>query len=250
MHIRVENLHKSFGKNHVLRGINVEIPAGQLCMIIGASGTGKSLLLKHLVGLMKPDSGRILIDEEDIVPLSERRMLPLRKRFGMIFQGGGLLQSMTVGENVGLGLLELNHRKDSEVRDIVREKLEVVGLEGRESQMPSTLSGGQLKRAAIARALCANAECLLFDEPTSGLDPIMADNIDEVIQSTNRDSGATTIVVTHDVASIFKIADMIHMMHEGAIIASGTPEEFRRNEDKRVQEFLAREFEEAKTMQE
>jgi phospholipid/cholesterol/gamma-HCH transport system ATP-binding protein len=243
MHIKVENLHKSFGSLHVLRGINLEIMPGDLAVIVGGSGSGKSVLLKHLVGLLKPDSGRILIDGDDIVPKSEREMMDLRRRFGMIFQGGGMLQSLTVGENVGLALAELDHKSKRNVNDIVRKKLVQVGLDGREDQMPSTLSGGQRKRAAIARALTTDADCFLFDEPTAGLDPIMSANIDIVISDVNRETKATTIVVTHDLISVLTISQKIYMLHDGVMIAAGTVEEFRNSKDKRVQDFLARDLE-------
>jgi len=241
MHIVVENLRKELGGRQVLDGISLDIPKGELCFIVGASGTGKSVLLKHLVGLMKPDSGRILIDGQDTTPLSEARLLDVRKRFGMIFQGGGLLDSLTVGENVGLALAEVRREKPERVRAAVAEKLALVGLEGRESQMPGTLSGGQIKRAAIARALTTNAECLLFDEPTAGLDPLMSDNIDDVIADVNRRTGATTIVVTHDLVSVFKLARRVHFLHGGKVLFSGTPEELRASSDATVKAFLARE---------
>ncbi len=243
MHIKVENLHKSFGSLRVLRGIDLEIMPGDLAVIVGGSGSGKSVLLKHLVGLLKPDSGRILVDGDDIVPKTEREMMDLRRRFGMIFQGGGMLQSLTVGENVGLALAELDHQRKRDVNEIVRKKLVQVGLEGRESQMPSTLSGGQRKRAAIARALTTDADCFLFDEPTAGLDPIMSANIDTVISDVNRETKSTTIVVTHDLISVLTIARKIYMLHDGVMIAAGTAEEFRNSKDKRVREFLARDLE-------
>lgn len=241
MHIVVDSIRKALGGRQVLDGISIEVPKGQTCMIVGGSGTGKSVLLKHLVGLMKPDEGRILIDGKDIVPLPESRLLDVRKRFGMIFQGGGLLESLTVGENVGLALSEVRHEKPERVRAIVAEKLALVGLEGREDQMPSTLSGGQVKRAAIARALTVDAECLLFDEPTAGLDPLMSDNIDDVIRDVNAKAGTTTIVVTHDLVSVFELADCVHFLQGGKARFSGTPDEFRASDDKAVREFLARE---------
>ena len=242
MHIKIEDLHKSFGKTVVFKGLNLEIPAGQKAVIVGGSGSGKSVLLKHLVGLIKPDKGRVLIDGEDIVPLGERALNPFRQRFGMIFQTGGLLQSLTVGENVALAMTELTHRGKGDVRTTVTEKLGDVGLDGREDQMPGTLSGGQRKRAAIARALAMKTECFLFDEPTAGLDPPMAQTVDEIVLQVNRDIGATAIVVTHDLVSVFAIADVVHMLYEGEIIISATPDEFRASKDERVRHFLAREI--------
>lgn len=242
MHLKIEGLHKRFGRNEVLRGLDLEVQPGELACIVGPSGTGKSVLLKHIVGLIKPDSGRILVDGEDIVPWSEQQLLAIRQRFGMIFQSGGLLQSLTLGENTGLPLRERTRESPEKIREIVAEKLEAVGLGGREDQSPSTLSGGQIKRAAIARALTTKADCLLFDEPTAGLDPIMAENIDEVIQKVTRETGATSLVVTHDVASIFTIADRIYMLDAGKTIFAGTPDEFRASEDERIRTFLARDL--------
>lgn len=240
MRIVVENLTKSFGPNEVLKGVSLEVPSGQLAVIVGGSGSGKSVLLKHLVGLLRPNSGRVLIDGEDIAAKREGDLGTLRQRFGMIFQGGGMLQSLTVGQNVALPLVELCGFKPGDAAVMVREKLKVVGLEGRENQMPSTLSGGQRKRAAIARALCTKADCFLFDEPTAGLDPIMSENIDEVIMETNRTTGATTIVVTHDLISVFTLAQRVFMLHDGHIIFDGTVDEFRNSTNKHVREFLAR----------
>ncbi|MCB2156596.1 ATP-binding cassette domain-containing protein [bacterium] len=242
MHIKIEDLHKSFGKTVVFDGLNLEIPAGQKAVVVGGSGTGKSVLLKHLVGLIKPDKGRILIDGTDIVPMSERELNPIRRRFGMIFQTGGLLQSLSVGQNVALAMNELTHTSKGEIRRKVAEKLQDVGLEGREDQMPGTLSGGQRKRAAIARALTLETECFLFDEPTAGLDPPMAQTVDEIVLQVNKDIGATTILVTHDLVSVFEVADIVHMLHEGKVIVSATPAEFRASTDERVRRFLAREI--------
>ncbi len=242
MHIKVENLHKTLGKNKVLDGLSLEIPQGELCVIVGASGTGKSVFLKHLVGLMKPDEGRILIDGEDIVPMPERDLLEVRRRFGMIFQSGGLLQSLSLGDNVGLSLREVHRKKGSDVSTVVAEKLEAVGLGGREDQKPSTLSGGQIKRAAMARALTTGAECLLFDEPTAGLDPLMAKTIDEVISEVNANTGATAVVVTHDLISVFKMADCLHFLDRGRAIYSGSVDAFRNSEDERVRAFLDRDM--------
>lgn len=240
MEIRLEKLTKRFGPNEVLKGVDLHIQPGQLAVIVGGSGSGKSVLLKHLVGLLRPDSGRVLIDGEDIVGRRERDMGPLRQRFGMIFQGGGMLQSLTVGQNVALPLVELCGFKPGDAMTMVREKLKIVGLEGRENQMPGTLSGGQRKRAAIARALCTKADCFLFDEPTAGLDPIMSENIDEVILETNRSTRATTIVVTHDLISVFTLAQRVFMLWEGHIIFDGTVDEFRNSTHPQVREFLAR----------
>jgi phospholipid/cholesterol/gamma-HCH transport system ATP-binding protein len=241
MLIQIDGLKKSFGDHAVLRDLSLTIPPGSISAIVGGSGAGKSVLMKHIVGLMKPDSGRILIDDQDIVPMKEKDLIPVRGRIGMIFQTSGLLQSLTVGENVGLILQELHHKPKKEIRDIVAEKLKLVGLEGREDQMPSTLSGGQLKRAAIARALTVETDCFIFDEPTAGLDPMMSDNIDEVIREVNKETGATTVVVTHDLISVFSLAQEIHFLHEGKMAFSGSVSEFAKSEEPHVVEFLERE---------
>jgi len=242
LHLKIEELRKRFGSNEVLRGIDLEIQPGELACIVGPSGTGKSVLLKHVVGLIKPDAGKILVDGEDIVPWREKKLLTIRQRFGMIFQNGGLLQSLTLGENVGLPLRERTNQSPAEIRKIVEEKLEIVGLGGKADQSVSTLSGGQVKRAAIARALTTKADCLLFDEPTAGLDPIMAENIDKVIQEVTRETGATSLVVTHDVASVFAIADRIYMLDAGKVVFAGTTDEFRGSDHDKVREFLARDL--------
>lgn len=242
MHLIVRGLYKSFGKLQVLRGVDLEIPPGQVCVIVGGSGSGKSVLLKHLVGLLTPDKGEILIDGRDISHLSESELFPYRRRFGLIFQSGGMLQSLSVGDNVGLALKELYGERGSGLRDVVAEKLRMVGMEGREGQMPATLSGGQRKRAAIARALTTKADCLLFDEPTAGLDPPISKTIDDLIVRVNKETGATTVVVTHDLVSVFGIADMVHMLYDGQVIVSATPSEFRKSQDERVRRFLAREL--------
>lgn len=245
MRIRIEDLHKSFDGTAVLRGVDLEVEPGGIHIIVGGSGAGKSVLLKHLVGLLKPDSGRVLIDGEDITGRSERDLIEMRQRFGMIFQSGGMLQSLTVGENVALALEEIQHLSKKDIRTLVDEKLAAVGLEGRADQAPSTLSGGQRKRAAIARALTTRADCLLFDEPTAGLDPPMAANVDELIREVNDSTGATVIVVTHDLISVFEIADAVSMIHEGRIIFTGATDELAASDDPRIRAFLEREFGEA-----
>lgn len=241
MELRAEDIHKSFDKLKVLEGIDFEAAPGSMTVILGGSGAGKSVFLKHLAGLIKPDSGRVFVDGEDIVPLRERDLLAIRQRIAMIFQNGGLLQSLSVGENVALGLEETRGMSPKEARRIASEKLELVGLAGREAQAPSTLSGGQIKRAAIARALTLDAECLLFDEPTAGLDPIIAGTVDSVIRDVNREQGVTCIVVTHDLVSLAALGDNVYMMHRGRMIFRGDFDGLRKSDDERVVEFLARE---------
>ncbi|MCC6546230.1 ATP-binding cassette domain-containing protein [Candidatus Sumerlaeota bacterium] len=240
MKIEIRDLHKSFGKLKVFTGLNLTIEAGEISVIMGRSGTGKSVLLKHLVGLIRPDQGEILIDGQNIVGLSERELYPIRIRFGMIFQNGGMLQSLNVADNVGLPLVELRGADRKEVAAKVSEKLTLVGLEGRETQAVTTLSGGQQKRVAIARALAQDAECLMFDEPTAGLDPPISATVDDVIEQVNRDTGATCIVVTHDLISAFTVGTKLHLLHEGKVAESGTPEEFQASRNPIVTEFLSR----------
>ncbi len=240
MRIEIEDLHKSFGSLRVFDGLNLTVEQGEICVILGRSGQGKSVLLKHLVGLLRPDKGAIRIDGTDIVPLPEKQLYPYRMRFGMIFQNAGLLHSLNVGENVALPLLEVRNRSYKATMRKVAEKLRAVDLEGKENQLVTTLSGGQQKRVAIARALLQDADCLLFDEPTAGLDPLISQTVDEIIVQVNRKTGATCIVVTHDLVSTFATATRIHLLDQGRVAASGTPEEIRNSDNETVRKFLAR----------
>lgn len=240
MRLEVRDLHKAFGANRVLRGISLEIPAHQVTLIVGGSGCGKSVLLKHLLGLMKPDRGAVLVDGQDIVPIPERRLNPIRRRFGMVFQGGALLASLTVAENLALGLREHHELSPAQLRDLVAEKLELVGLGGTQDLMPAELSGGMRKRVAIARALMMDPEVFLYDEPTTGLDPPMAAAIDALIGELAAKLHKTTVVVTHDLVSIFTLAHRVAMIHEGEIVFLGTPEEMKSNPQEVVRRFIAR----------
>ncbi len=240
MEIQIRDLHKSFGENAVLRGLSLTVRSGEVTVILGGSGSGKSVLLKHIIGLIKPDSGQVLIDGQDIVPMGEQELNEIRRRIGIIFQNGGLLQSLTVGQNVGLALVENELVPRDEVRHIVAEKLALVGLEGKEDEMPANLSGGMRKRAAIARALTVDADALLYDEPTAGLDPPMSKTVDDLILEMKSRTGCTSVVVTHDLVSVFTIADSIHMLHQGEIVFSGTPKEMLGCTDERVRSFLER----------
>lgn len=240
MEIVVRDLRKSFGDNEVLRGVNLRVRPGEIAVIIGGSGSGKSVLLKHLIGLVKPDSGEILIDGRDIAPFSETELYPIRRRIGMIFQSGGLLQSLSVGRNVGLALAEHGRLSSGELRRRVAEKLAQVGLAGKEEEMPTNLSGGMRKRVAIARALTLDADALFYDEPTAGLDPPMSQTVDDLIREMKTKTGCTSLVVTHDLASVFSIADSVHMLHQGTIVFSGTPEQLLRCDEESIRRFLAR----------
>lgn len=236
--ITVENLHKSFGSLNVLDGISLIIPKGQSLVIIGQSGCGKSVLLKHLVALLTPDSGRITVDDRDIFSLSRAELMTYRRRVGVLFQGGALFDSMTVGENVGFCLTESLRMKRHAVRETVAEKLLLVGLPGIEEKMPSEISGGMKKRVALARAIAAGPDILLYDEPTTGLDPITADMINDLIVDVNKKLGVTSIAVTHDMASAAKIADRIVMLYQGNIVWDGSPEEIRRTDNPIVKQFI------------
>ncbi len=235
--IKIVNLHKSFGAQHVLRGVNLEIPKGKITFIMGRSGTGKSVLLKHIIGLMEPDQGQILVDGQDITKLSEKQLLKIRKRFGMLFQEGALFDSMTVGENVAFPLREHTKLSEEEIWQKVREKLERVGLLEAIDKMPSELSGGMKKRAALARALALEPEIVLFDEPTTGLDPVMQLNIGYLIRKTQQEHNLTCVVISHDIIVARATADKIAFLHEGVIIAEGSPEEVARSEHPFVREF-------------
>ncbi len=235
--IAIRGLRKRLGSKQVLDGVDLDIGTGETVVVLGPSGTGKSVLLKHIVGLMRPDSGSIAIDGEDIVGLRERDMNNIRKRFGMLFQGAALFDSMTVGDNVALALREHTKMPEAQIRARVRERLEWVGLKNVENVAPSSLSGGMKKRVGLARAIAMDPQVILYDEPTTGLDPIMADVIDELIRSLQRRLGVTSIAVTHDLKSAYKIADRLAMLLNGKIVFSGTSAELQQSTDPVVRQF-------------
>jgi len=239
--IEIVNLHKRFGTNFVLRGVNLTIKEGESLAIIGKSGCGKSVLLKHIVGLLLPDDGYIKFDGNIISELGRKDLYAVRRRFGFLFQGAALFDSMTVEENVSLALVEnkTNFSKQ-EISAIVEEKLQLVGLQGIQKLKPAELSGGMKKRVALARVLVTNPDYILYDEPTTGLDPVMSDAIDDLIKSLNERLKVTSIIVTHDMFSVKNTADIIAMMHEGKIYFSGTIEELLNNSDPVVQKFIQR----------
>jgi phospholipid/cholesterol/gamma-HCH transport system ATP-binding protein len=236
--IRFEDVHKRFGPLVVLNGLTLDIPADRTTVVIGPSGTGKSVLLKHIVGLLKPDSGKIYFHGQRIDNLAEKEMEPIRKRFGFLFQLSALFDSMDVGENIAFPLRQEGGFSDAQIADTVHEKLSIVGLAGSEKKMPADLSGGQKKRVALARAMAMNPEVLLYDEPTTGLDPIRSDVINELILKLQRQFKVTGIVVTHDMASAFKVADYIVMLLHGKIVYRGTADEIRDCSDPEVQRFI------------
>jgi phospholipid/cholesterol/gamma-HCH transport system ATP-binding protein len=239
--IEIKNIKKSFGKNQVLKGINLSIEKGKTTVIIGPSGCGKSVMLKLIIGLLKPDSGDILVDGVNITKLREKELYKMRGKFGFLFQSAALFDSMTVAENVSLGLVENNSKiTKEEIDKIVAEKLELVGLAGKQNLMPSELSGGMKKRVGLARALACNPEFVLYDEPTTGLDPIMSDSIDKLIDNLATKLKVTSIVVTHDIFSVYDVANKVALIHEGVIHFEGTPQELISSRDEIVKEFLAR----------
>ncbi|OQB10908.1 MAG: putative ABC transporter ATP-binding protein [Candidatus Omnitrophica bacterium ADurb.Bin205] len=236
--IEIIGLEKNLSGNMVLRGVSLNIKKGSTCVIIGRSGCGKSVLLKHIVGILKADKGRIIIDGKDLSLLNEKELDTLRLQIGLVFQGGALFDSMTVGENVGFGLIEHEHVSEKEISERVEESLEMVGLSGISNLMPADLSGGMKKRVALARALCIKPQIILYDEPTTGVDPITADSINELIKSLHDRINVTSIVVTHDMRSAYRIGDDIAMLYQGKIIAQGTPQEIENSKDSIVHQFV------------
>jgi phospholipid/cholesterol/gamma-HCH transport system ATP-binding protein len=236
--IAVKNVHKSFGASKVLNGIDLDVERGKTTVIIGGSGGGKSVLMKHLIGLVRPDSGEIWVEGVEITRLKERRLNDVRKRFGMLFQEAALFDSMSVEENVAFPLREHTNLMESEIAGIVGEKLRQVGLYDAGEKMPSDLSGGMKKRVGLARALALDPEIVLFDEPTSALDPVTSLTIEELIKETQLRLKKTYVVISHDILGMFRIADNIAMLYEGKIVAFGTPNEIRGSDHPAVREFL------------
>ena len=236
--IQLIDIYKSFGNNVVLNGLNITIEKGKITVIIGRSGGGKSVLLKHIIGLIRPDAGEIKIDGQDITGLNDRQLNKVRKKFGMLFQEAALFDSMTVGQNIAFPLVEHTNMKNSEILKIVREKLSQVGLGDIENRMPSELSGGMKKRVGLARAIALEPEIILFDEPTTGLDPIMSDVIGRLIVDIQSKLNVTCIVISHDIHGTLRIAHKIAMLHNGIIIESGTPEEIKKSSNPVLKQFM------------
>ncbi len=239
--IEIKDLHKSFGKNNVLRGINLTIETGETIVIIGKSGCGKSVLLKHIVGLIMPDSGFIKVEDQTVNELNIKDLYKLRKNFGFLFQGAALFDSMTVEDNISLALVESdNSYTTQEIKQLVTEKLEMVEMPGTENLKPAELSGGMKKRVGLARALITNPDYILYDEPTTGLDPIMADSIDILIKDLTEKLNVTSIVVTHDMYSVKNVANKVAMMNDGKIYFIGSQEDLINSDDPIIQEFIKR----------
>jgi phospholipid/cholesterol/gamma-HCH transport system ATP-binding protein len=236
--IHIKNLSKSLGGKQVLDEANLIIEEGVTCVIIGRSGCGKSVLLKHIVGILKGDNGEVIVDGKNVGRLSDRELSVLRMELGLVFQGGALFDSLTVAENVGFGLIEHSNIRSKELSERVEESLSLVGLSGIGNLMPSELSGGMKKRVSLARALCIKPKIILYDEPTTGVDPITADSINELIRNLHDKLKVTSIVVTHDMKSAYKVADRIAMLYQGKIIFEGTPQEVQDSKHPVVYQFV------------
>ena len=236
--IAVRGLEKQLAVQPILRGVDLDVAKGETLVIIGRSGGGKSVLLKHLVGLLQPDAGEIWIEGENIIGLSERKLAAIRRKVGILFQGGALFDSMTVEENIAFPLLEAGERDPNVIRERVNEILEVIELEGQQRKMPVNLSGGMKKRVGLARSIIRRPSCVLYDEPTAGLDPVVSDSINQLIRRLQERYHVTSVVVTHDMKSAFHVGDHIAYLHEGRIYFYGTPEELQRSSDPLIQDFL------------
>ncbi len=236
--IWVKDLYKSFGQNHVLRGLNLEVKCGESMVVIGGSGTGKSVLIKCVIGLLHHDRGEIYVDGQEISSLSEEGWNQLRKKFGMLFQRDALFDSLSVWENVGFALRRHTKLSDAKIKDMAVEKLKLVGMQNVENLMPAELSGGMRKRVSLARAIAMEPAILLYDEPTTGLDPIMANVINDLIVTMREKLEVTSIAITHDMNSAYRIGDRIAMLYKGQIIEVGTPDEFKASRNPIVQQFI------------
>jgi phospholipid/cholesterol/gamma-HCH transport system ATP-binding protein len=236
--IDIVDLKKTLGGHEVLSGVNLKVARGETVVVIGRSGCGKSVLLKHIIGLMKPDSGRIVVDGVEVTSLHGDDLYRFRRKFGMLFQGAALFDSLSVWENVGLGLLEHTDLSADQIRLRARDKLALVGLTDVEDARPAELSGGMKKRVGLARAIAMDPEVVLYDEPTTGLDPIMGDVINQLIQTLQATLKITSVAVTHDMKSAYKIGDRLAMLYGGKIVFQGTPEEIMRTRDEAIRQFI------------
>lgn len=236
--IDIRGVHKNFNSHPVLKGLDLVIRDGETIVIIGRSGCGKSVLLKHIIGVLRPDAGEVLVDGVDVSQLATKELNEIRLKFGMLFQGAALFDSLNVGENVAFALLEHTKLEPRIIERRVKDCLEMVGLKGIEEKYPSELSGGMRKRVGLARAICMNPQIILYDEPTTGVDPIMGDAINDLIIELHDRLGATSIVVTHDMTSAYKVADRIAMLYDGKIIADGSPDQIKGTTDPIVKQFI------------
>ncbi len=237
--IEIENIHKSFNHRDVLKGVSLQVEEGDILAVIGGSGVGKSVLLKHISALIRPDRGRVVVNGMEVAHLRGKSLEKYRDRMGYLFQGGALFDSMNVYDNVAFPLREKTRLKEKKIRELVYTMLDNVGMQGEGDKYPAELSGGMKKRAALARALINNPEIMLFDEPTTGLDPIIVNSVFKYIKMTHQRLGFTGIVVTHQIPRIFSIVQQVALLNEGVIVAAGTPEEIQASDDPVVQNFLS-----------
>ena len=236
--IRVCSLTKKIGQQEILRGVDLEVRTGETLAIIGRSGGGKTVLLKHMIGLMEPDAGEIWVEGQNIIGMNEWQLGAIREKVGILFQGAALFDSMTVEENILFPLRETGERDPKVLRSRIAEMLEVTEMEGQENKMPESLSGGMKKRVGLARAIIRRPSCVLYDEPTAGLDPVVADSINKLIRCLQGRFGITSVVVTHDMKSAFDVADQIAYLHQGRVYFHGTPSELQQSNDPLIQDFL------------
>lgn len=237
--IVMNDIHKSFGDFKVHKGININIPKGGITVILGPSGTGKSVLLKQMMGLLMPDKGEIFVDGVDITKIDKKALINVRKKFGMLFQNAALFDSMNVYDNVAFPLREHSKLNEKKIKEVVFEKLSLVGLKDVEKKMPSELSGGMRKRVGLARAIALEPDIILYDEPTTGLDPIMKDVVDNLIYDTQKQLGITSVVISHDIDSTYKIADYVTMIYDGKTTFKGSVEEFKNTDNPYVRQFTS-----------
>ncbi len=236
--IQIDNLYKSFGDSAVLKGVSLEIPTGQITVILGPSGCGKSVLLKNLIGLLRPDSGHIIVDGQDLTTMEAEDINEYRRKFGMLFQNAALFDSLSVAENVAFPLREHTDKSDAEIMKIVDEKLALANLVGHNDKFPDELSGGMRKRVGLARAIALEPEIILYDEPTTGLDPLTAESINQLIVTMQKTLHVTSVIISHDIESTFKVADHVAILYEGRVLESGPPAEFRHSKHEVVQRFI------------
>jgi len=236
--VEVRDLHQKFGDHHVLRGVTTHVNRGETLVLLGGSGGGKSVLLKHFLGLLNPYSGQVIVNGEDISNMNERQLGKVRRAMGMMFQNGALFDFMTVGQNIAFPLRERGVKDEDEIKNRVLESLEIVKLPGQEAKMPADLSGGMRKRVALARAIVDKPECVLYDEPHAGLDPITGDSIDHLIRCLQKQHGMTNVIITHEMRSVFRIADRVIFLKLGQIYWEGTPEEMKASNDPELQDFI------------
>lgn len=236
--VEVRDIHKSFGTQKVLKGLSAKVYKGETLVLLGGSGGGKSVLMKHFIGLLSPDAGSVIVEGEEISGMSERQLGKIRRKMGMMFQNGALFDSMTVGQNIAFPLRMGGEKEEARIERLVRESLDIVRLSGQEDKMPSDLSGGMRKRVALARAIVDRPACVLFDEPHAGLDPITADTIDHLVKDLQRDHQMTNVIVTHEMRSVFRIADRVLFLKEGQLYWEGTPQELKESTDPELRNFI------------